>query len=218
MPPRTATVGRNPTWISTNRRTSDTSEERLRVCGPDTAPFASFCPSTILPSPPFYPIHPSPGRRPGNHDVGSSDPQGDAEGEWYSSGQRRRSLWSLTDYDETVNPGADTFTLTAGGAAFESAIPSTLRVVSEGYVATRYDNIELTKAVGGDNLASFFEDVELADVLRGAVLSPVFAVDTYYAEAISTSSPLFKLPVDAVQRGRDHGLPTYNEARLVSRI
>lgn len=54
------------------------------------------------------------------------------------------------------------------------------------------------------------------DVLRGAVLSPVLAVDTYYAEAISNGSPLFKLPVDAVQRGRDHGLPTYNEARLVS--
>lgn len=34
--------------------------------------------------------------------------------------------------------------------------------------------------------------------------------------AISNGSPLFKLPVDAVQRGRDHGLPTYNDARLVS--
>lgn len=57
---------------------------------------------------------------------------------------------------------------------------------------------------------------QIADVLRGAVLSPAFAVDTRYAMAISNGSPLFKLPVDAVQRGRDHGLPTYNDARLVS--
>ena len=57
--------------------------------------------------------------------------------------------------------------------------------------------------------------VQLADVLRGAVLSPVFKVDAHYAAAVSNGSPLFKLPVDAVQRGRDHGLPTYNAARLV---
>lgn len=53
-------------------------------------------------------------------------------------------------------------------------------------------------------------------MLRGAVLSQVFAVDTHYPAAVSNGSPLFKLPVDAVQRGRDHGLPTYNDARLVS--
>ena len=53
-------------------------------------------------------------------------------------------------------------------------------------------------------------------MLRGAVLSSVFAVDTHYPAAVSNGSPLFKLPVDAVQRGRDHGLPTYNDARLVS--
>lgn len=58
--------------------------------------------------------------------------------------------------------------------------------------------------------------VQVADVLRGAVLSPVFAVDTFYNTEVSSGSLLFKLPVDAVQRGRDHGLPTYNEARLVS--
>lgn len=78
-----------------------------------------------------------------------------------SSERRRRKLWKLADYDEVVNPGADTFTLTAGGAAFESAIPPTVRVVGEGYASTPYDNTELAMAVGGDNLASFFEEVEV---------------------------------------------------------
>lgn len=77
------------------------------------------------------------------------------------SEQRRRKLWKLWDYDEAVNPGADTFTLTAGAAAFESAIPPTVRVVGEGYVSTPYDNTELAMAVGGDSLASFFENVEV---------------------------------------------------------
>lgn len=53
-------------------------------------------------------------------------------------------------------------------------------------------------------------------MLRGAVLSRAFQADTHYTGAVSNGSPLFKLPVDAVQRGRDHGLPTYNAARLVS--
>ncbi|CAM9937546.1 unnamed protein product, partial [Ectocarpus sp. 8 AP-2014] len=107
----------------------------------------------------------------------------------------------------------DTFTLTAGVAAFESALPSTVRVVGEGYESTRYDNIELAAAVGADSLVSFFNNVKVVDVLRGAVLSPVYAADTHYTAAVSNGSPLFKLPVDSVQRGRDHGLPTYNDAR-----
>ncbi|CAM9513650.1 unnamed protein product, partial [Ectocarpus sp. 13 AM-2016] len=127
--------------------------------------------------------------------------------------QSRRGLWLTTDYDENINPGTDTFTLTAGAAAFESALPSTVRVVGEGYESTRYDNIELAAAVGADSLVSFFNNVKVVDVLRGAVLSPVYAVDTHYTAAVSNGSPLFKLPVDSVQRGRDHGLPTYNNAR-----
>ncbi|CAM9704645.1 unnamed protein product, partial [Ectocarpus fasciculatus] len=127
--------------------------------------------------------------------------------------RHRRGLWSTSDYDEETNPGADTFTLTAGAVAFESALPPTVRVVAEGYESTRYDYTELAAAVGADSLSSFFDSVEVADVLRGAVLSPVLAADSHFTTAVSNGSPLFKLPVDAVQRGRDHGLPTYNDAR-----
>ncbi|CAM9394854.1 unnamed protein product, partial [Laminaria digitata] len=123
----------------------------------------------------------------------------------------RRRLQSLSDYDDTVNPAADVFTLTAGAAAFESALSSTVRIVSEGYVSTNEDNVELTVACV--DLAGLVERNDVGDILRGAVLSPALAVDTYYAAAMSNLSPLFKLPVDAVQRCRDHGLPTYNSAR-----
>ncbi|CAM9150376.1 unnamed protein product [Ectocarpus sp. 12 AP-2014] len=130
----------------------------------------------------------------------------------YPPERRRRGLWILSDYDEEENPGTDTFTLTAGAVAFESALPPNVRVVAEGYESTRYDNTELAAAVGADSLVSFFDGVEVADVLRGAVLSPVLAADSHFTTAVSNASPLFKLPVDAVQRGRDHGLPTYNDA------
>ena len=67
------------------------------------------------------------------------------------------------------------------------------------------------------DLEGLFARNGLADVLRGAVLSPALEVDPYYSPVLSNHSPLFKLPVDAVQRGRDHGLPTYNAAREVRR-
>lgn len=36
-------------------------------------------------------------------------------------------------YDEANNVGADVFAVTAGSAAFESAVPTTIRVLNEGY-------------------------------------------------------------------------------------
>lgn len=129
------------------------------------------------------------------------------------SGSRRR-LAGEGDYNSSVNPGADVFAITAGGAAFESALPPTVRIVSEGYISVSEDNIELTSAC--EDLGGLFERNDVGNILRGAVLSPSLEVDTYYSGAVSNLSPLFKLPVDAVQRGRDHGLPSYNDARLVS--
>lgn len=126
----------------------------------------------------------------------------------------RRRLYSLDDYDDTVNPTADVFALTAGAAAFGSSLPPTVRIVAKGYASVDEDNVELI--VASEDLAGLFERNSVGDILRGAVLSPALAVDTYYSAAVSNLSPLFKLPVDAVQRGRDHGLPTYNDARKVS--
>ncbi len=132
------------------------------------------------------------------------------------TGRRRSLLYEPSDYDPTVNPAADVFASTAGAAAFASALPPTVRIVSEGYFATAYDGMELT--VAREDLAGLLENVGVGDVLRGAVLSPAMTVGTHHAAAISNLSPLFKIPVDAVQRGRDYGLPTYNAARAVSDI
>lgn len=81
--------------------------------------------------------------------------------------------------------------------------------LSEGSLAAcrvRQDMIELSEAC--KDIAGLFERNGLANIVRGALLASSLAMDAHFASAVSTVSPLFKLPVDAVQRGRDHGEPT----------
>lgn len=63
-----------------------------------------------------------------------------------------------------MNAASDVFAMTAGAAALESALPFTVRVVGEGYAPAAYDHTELAAAVGGDALATFFENVEVCIV------------------------------------------------------
>lgn len=143
------------------------------------------------------------------------DDENDGGGARRLSLQRHRELlFSFEYYDGTLDPSVDVFTAVAMTAAFESALPSTLRIVGEGYVPTDYDNIELTAAA--DDIPGLLENNEVGDILRGAVLSPATAVGPSFSGAVSNQSPLFKLPVDAIQRGRDHGLPDYNTVRQVN--
>ena len=132
-----------------------------------------------------------------------------------SSQNRRELLYTFESYDDTADPSADVFVAVAMTAAFESALPATLRIVGEGYVSTAYDHMLLSAAA--EDVPGLFEDNEInvGDVLRGAVLSPAMAVGPHYSEVVSNLSPRFKLPVDAIQRGRDHGVPSYNAVREV---
>ncbi|CAM9507284.1 unnamed protein product, partial [Ascophyllum nodosum] len=50
-------------------------------------------------------------------------------------------------------------------------------------------------------------------IIRGAAYSRTQKVDASFVAEISSSSSLFNLPVETVQRGRDHGVPSYNDLR-----
>lgn len=54
-------------------------------------------------------------------------------------------------------------------------------------------------------MAGLFERNDVGSILRGAVLSTSLAMDVHYPAAVSTLSPFFKIPVDVIQRARDHG-------------
>lgn len=54
----------------------------------------------------------------------------------------------------------------------------------------------------------------IESIIRGAAYSRTQAVDTAFASEISASSLLFNLPVEAVQRARDHGKQERELGRL----
>lgn len=58
----------------------------------------------------------------------------DAAGHRLLTPHSRALEWVGADsYDEANNVGVDVFAVTAGSAAFESAVPTALRVLNEGY-------------------------------------------------------------------------------------
>ena len=55
------------------------------------------------------------------------------------------------------------------------------------------------------DLKGLLERNNVSSILRGAALSSSLDVGPHFSSAVSIASTLFKLPVDALQRGRDHG-------------
>ncbi len=71
-------------------------------------------------------------------------------------------------------------------------------------VSPRQDGVELATASGDlAGLVSRLGGIE--PIVRGAAYSRAQAMDASFAAQVSASSPLFNLPVETVQRGRDHG-------------
>lgn len=64
--------------------------------------------------------------------------------------------------------------------------------------------MELATASG--DLAGFVSRIGgIEPIIRGAAYARCRAMDLSFAAQVSVSSPLFNLPVEVIQRGRDHG-------------
>ncbi|CAM9342758.1 unnamed protein product [Discosporangium mesarthrocarpum] len=125
--------------------------------------------------------------------------------------RRMRRLNRYASYSGATNAGVDVFFSTVVLPGLLSGLPSVIRLVDDDYAPIDEDLIPLHKASA--DLAGIVARHGLDPILRGGVFSKASATNVAFAEEVSNASSLFALPVMALQRGRDHGVPSYNDAR-----
>jgi hypothetical protein len=122
-------------------------------------------------------------------------------------------LPTYVEYNSTINPSIDLFFQTVAFRYGHSAVPNFILQVEEdgsaspqGHIAVRDSlfNIKFTRQYG------------IEPILRGLAVQPENVIDALVTQEIR--QPLhnlrFDVPAFNVQRGRDMGIPSYNEARI----
>ncbi|CAM9633673.1 unnamed protein product, partial [Hapterophycus canaliculatus] len=107
-------------------------------------------------------------------------------------------------YDVETNAGVDVVFSTVAMPAFFSALPPTVGLLGDGFEIIDEHGVEL--ATASADLAGLMNRVGgIEPIIRGAAYARTQVMDVSFAAQVSVSSPLFNLPVEVIQRGRDHG-------------
>eukprot|EP00903_Cladosiphon_okamuranus_P012613 g11801.t1 len=115
-------------------------------------------------------------------------------------------------YHVQTDAGVDTVFSTVAIPAFYSALPPTVELLDDNFEIVEEHGVELVTASG--DLAGFLTRIGgIEPIIRGAAYARSQAIDVSFAAQVAASSSLFNLPVEVIQRGRDHGIPSYNDAR-----
>ncbi|XP_077288401.1 peroxidase-like [Arctopsyche grandis] len=121
------------------------------------------------------------------------------------------------DYDSNVNPGIINAFATAAFRFFHTLIPGNLMVCpSESH--DKDENLRLSDHYLNPSIMEYYEN-GLEAILRGTIYQPAMEADTSFSSEITNylfksinSSGIDLISMD-IQRGRDHGLASYNVYR-----
>lgn len=137
--------------------------------------------------------------------------------EWLPALLGTGALGAYTGYDPTVNPGISNIFSTASFRVGHSLLSPELQRLNEDGTTAAEGNLALRDA--------FFASGEVADhgidsLLRGAASQLAQEIDTRIVDDVRNflfgppGAGGFDLASLNIQRGRDHGLPSYNQARI----
>ncbi len=129
----------------------------------------------------------------------------------------RNSLPRYQGYKANVNPGVSNFFATCAYRMGHSMLsPTLLRLDANGFVIPE-GNLPLEEAFFRPDLIRAHG---IEPLLRGLTARPAQSIDPYVIDAARNmlfgppGSGGFDLAALNIQRGRDHGMPSYNDARL----
>lgn len=115
-------------------------------------------------------------------------------------------------YDPGTDPSVDVFFATCAFRYGHSGISGQLRLLDSSFRPLPRDPVLLRDAFGNvGRIVSQLGNAGVAPILRGLAAEPSRAIDASFVDDMSVFTEA--MAVRNVQRGRDNGLPSYNDAR-----